>query len=34
MLKIMSADILWDVVGLKTATDVISCHMSSAIIGS
>ena len=34
MLKIMSADILWDVVGLKTATDIISCHISSTIIGS
>jgi hypothetical protein len=22
----MSGDILWDVVGLKTATDIISCH--------
>jgi len=34
MLKIMSADILWDVVGLKTATDIISCHTSSTIIRS
>jgi hypothetical protein len=23
----MSADILWDVVGLTTATDIISCHV-------
>jgi hypothetical protein len=34
MLKIMSGDILWDVVDLKTATDIISCHMSLTIIGS
>jgi len=27
MLQIMSGDILWDVVGLKTATDIISCHV-------
>jgi len=27
MLQIMSEDILWDVVGLKTATDIISCHV-------
>ena len=30
----MSGDILWDVVGLKTATDIISCHMTLTITGS
>lgn len=34
MLKIVSGDILWDVVGLDTATDIISCHTSLTIIGS
>lgn len=30
----MSGDILWHVAGLKTATDIISCHTSLIIKGS
>jgi len=30
----MSGDILHDVVGLKTANDIISCHTSLTTIGS
>jgi hypothetical protein len=33
--ELMSGDTLWDVVGFKTATDVISCHMPlTTITGS